>query len=138
MWDGTIAELAEHLSVCIYPANKMPRWLKEHLQSIHKIKATTGPTQPDEETKNESPASNKSMTQVAGDETKQAEKDARSLRSQELEGKRTELEPEPEIKTETENVVEIPVRAKRTRKSAGGEGRKRKTQGGRKKRRTQE
>ena len=38
MWDGTIAELAEHLEECIYPTNKMPKWLKEHLRSLRKSK----------------------------------------------------------------------------------------------------
>ena len=36
MWDGTIAALTEHLEECIYPANKMPKWLKEHLNSARK------------------------------------------------------------------------------------------------------
>ena len=39
MWDGTIAELAEHLEECIYPSNRMPKWLREHLQSVRKSQA---------------------------------------------------------------------------------------------------
>eukprot|EP00826_Nyctotherus_ovalis_P025658 TRINITY_DN1990_c0_g1_i3.p2 TRINITY_DN1990_c0_g1~~TRINITY_DN1990_c0_g1_i3.p2 ORF type:complete len:133 (+),score=34.87 TRINITY_DN1990_c0_g1_i3:331-729(+) len=31
MWDGTIAELAEHLAECVYSSSRMPKWLKEHL-----------------------------------------------------------------------------------------------------------
>ena len=39
LWNGTIAELTDHLNECIYPANKMPKWLKDHIVKEGEFKA---------------------------------------------------------------------------------------------------
>ena len=126
MWDGTIAELAEHMSECVYPVGKMPRWLKEHLLSVKKSKSSLVVVVDTEqaETQDDSKENCKEPEKKEDGSCAVGETIVSQFRSQtmttEISGKKQKLEASSQIPDAVVKIPSQPIRKKARRSKKSG------------------